>query len=78
VLSLGDHGRFGRGLRSLNQLPSVARALAENRLLIIHPDHNIEAGFLCHDNEIAMRTFRRGQEQADRLLRSDAVKKFLE
>ena len=65
-------------LRALNQHPSVARALAEGRLLLVWPDHPIEAGFLCYDNEVAMRTFRRGQEQADRLLRSDPVRRFLE
>jgi predicted acylesterase/phospholipase RssA len=65
-------------LRALNQSPPVARAVAENRLLVIFPDHPIEAGFLCYNNEVAMRTFRRGQEQADRLLRSDSVRRFLE
>ena len=65
-------------LRALNRDPSVARAIAENRLLVVSPDHPIEAGFLCYDNEVAMRTFRRGQEQADRLLRSDHVRRFLE
>jgi predicted acylesterase/phospholipase RssA len=65
-------------LRALNQYPSVARAIAESRLLVVSPDHPIEAGFLCYDNEVAMRTFRRGQEQADRLLHSDPVLRFLE
>jgi hypothetical protein len=65
-------------LRALNQFPSVAKAVAEGRLLVIFPDHPIEAGFLCYDNEVAMRTFRRGQEQADRLLGSDPVRRFLE
>ncbi len=65
-------------LRALNQYPSVARAVAENRWLVIFPDHPIEAGFLCYDNEVAMRTFRRGQEQADRLLRSDSVRRLLD
>jgi predicted acylesterase/phospholipase RssA len=65
-------------LRALNQYPSVAKAIAGNRMLVVLPDHPIEAGFLCCDNDVAMRTFRRGQEQADRLLRSDAVRRFLE
>jgi hypothetical protein len=63
-------------LNSLNSNPSVMKALSENRLLIIHPDHKIEAGFLCTDNEITMRTFHRGQEQALRLLRSKTVCDF--
>jgi len=65
-------------LRALNQHPSVAKAIVENRLLAVSPDHPIEAGFLCCDNDVAMRTFRRGQEQADRLLASDSVRRFLE
>ena len=65
-------------LRALNKYPSVARAVVEDRLLVVSPDHTIEAGFLCYDNEVAMKTFRRGQEQADRLLRSDSVRRFLE
>ncbi len=65
-------------LRSLNSYPSVSRALSENRMLLVYPDHKIEAGFLCVENDVAMRTFRRGQEQADRLLRSDAIRRFFE
>ncbi len=65
-------------LRSLNGYPSVSRALSENRMLLVYPDHKIEAGFLCVENDVAMRTFRRGQEQADRLLRSDAIRRFFE
>lgn len=64
-------------LRALNQYPSAAKALAENRLLVISPDHDVEASFLCYDNEVAMRTFRRGQEQGDRLLRTDSILRFL-
>ncbi len=48
-------------LRRLNTLPSVTRALNENRLLIISPDHKVEAGFLCMDHATTMRTFHRGQ-----------------
>jgi len=55
----------------------VARALAEGRLLIIHPDHKVEAGFLSFENEVIMRTFRRGQEQGRRLLASAHVRRFL-
>jgi hypothetical protein len=65
-------------LRRLNGHPSVREALADGRLLIIHPDHPVEAGFLCTDNDVIMRTFRRGQEQGDRLLASAAVRRFLE
>ena len=65
-------------LSCLNDFPSVAQALEENRLLVISPDHKVEAGFLCLDNAIAMRTFRRGQEQAERLLHSDKVRRFFE
>jgi hypothetical protein len=65
-------------LRHLNAFPSVARAAAENRFLVIHPDHKVEADFLCLDNDMAMRTFRRGQEQAQRLLRSEPVRRFFE
>lgn len=64
--------------RLLNKLPSVALALAERRLLVIHPDHKVEAGFLCMDHETTMDAFRRGQEQAERLLRSDTVRRFFE
>jgi hypothetical protein len=65
-------------LRSLNEHPKVAQAVKENRLLVIHPDHNVEAGFLCTDNPTVMRTFERGREQAQRLLRSDRVRRFFE
>jgi hypothetical protein len=65
-------------LHCLNQYPSVARAEKEKRLLVISPDHKVEAGFLCSDNTVAMRTFHRGQEQASRLLRSDDVRRFFE
>ena len=65
-------------LRPLNTYPSVARALNENRLLIISPDHKVEAGFLCMDHATTMRTFHRGREQAERLLRSDRVRGFFD
>ena len=45
---------------------------------MIGPDHSVEAGFLCYDNAVIMRTFRRGQEQAERLLRSGSFQRFLE
>jgi hypothetical protein len=63
-------------LNSLNTVPRVVKAIEENRLLVIHPDHKVEAGFLCMDNDKTMRTFHRGQEQADRLLRSEFVRRF--
>jgi hypothetical protein len=65
-------------LRSLNAFPSVARAFNESRLLLICPDHRVEAGFLCMDHATTMRTFHRGREQAERLLRSDKVRRFFE
>jgi hypothetical protein len=65
-------------LNSLNNLPSVIEAVRKNRLLIISPDHKVEAGFLCMDNATTMRTFHRGQEQAQRLLRSEHVRRFFE
>lgn len=65
-------------LRSLNEYPKVAQAVEENRLLVVHPDHKVEAGFLCTDNPTVMRTFERGRKQARRLLRSDRVRRFFE
>ncbi len=65
-------------LDRLNAFPSVSRALSENRLLVIHPDHKIEAGFLCMDPATTMRTFHRGQEQAHRLLSSEKIRRFFE
>jgi hypothetical protein len=65
-------------LRLLNDEPSIKEALRNPRLLVISPDHPVEAGFLCHDNAVIMRTFRRGQEQAERLLRSGPFLRFLE
>ena len=64
-------------LRTINDHPAVTRAIAEDRLLVIHPDHKVEAGFLSFEPEAIMRTFRRGQEQGRRLLASDRVRRFL-
>jgi hypothetical protein len=64
-------------LRRLNDDPRVRQAITDGALLVISPDHPIEAGFLCTKNDAIMRTFRRGQEQGDRLLRSDDVQRFL-
>jgi hypothetical protein len=64
-------------LRTINDHPAVERAAAEGRLLIIYPDHKVEAGFLSFENEVIMRTYRRGQEQGRRLLASDDVRRFL-
>jgi len=63
-------------LHKLNSLQSVLQAERENRLLVVHPDHKVEAGFLCMDHATTMRTFHRGQEQAHRLLRSEKVLQF--
>jgi hypothetical protein len=65
-------------LRRLNAFPGVTRAIAENRMLIIYPDHRVEAGFLCRDNPTIMRTFNRGREQGRRLLQSDRVRSFFD
>ena len=65
-------------LTRLNTHPRIVRAAKEDRLLVIYPDHKVEAGFLCLDNDTAMRTFNRGREQAHRLLRSPEVQKFFE
>ena len=64
-------------LRALNDHPSVARALADDRLLVIHPDHVVEAGFLCFDPVVIMRTFDRGRAQGRRLLASPHLRRFL-
>ncbi len=63
---------------SLNTFPSVAKAIEENRLLVISPDHKVEAGFLCMDHATTMRTFTRGREQAERLLKSENVRRFFD
>jgi predicted acylesterase/phospholipase RssA len=63
-------------LRCLNDFPSVAKALLDNRLLVVYPDHKVEAGFLCLDNPAIMRTFNRGREQGQRLLQSERIRKF--
>jgi patatin-like phospholipase len=65
-------------LRLLNEERTTKEALRDRRLLVISPDHSVEAGFLCYDNAVIMRTFRRGQEQAERLLRSGSFLRFLE
>jgi predicted acylesterase/phospholipase RssA len=65
-------------LVELKTNPSVAQAIQSKRLLIISPDHKVEAGFLCMDNATVMRTFHRGREQALRLLASDTVRRFFD
>ena len=64
-------------LRALNDHPSVTQAVADGRLVIIYPDHEIEAGFLCFDPTVIMRTFDRGREQGRRLLETAAVRRAL-
>jgi hypothetical protein len=64
-------------LRALNDHPSVARAVADDTLLVIHPDHVVEAGFLCFDPDVIMRTFERGREQGRRLLATPTLRSFL-
>ncbi len=65
-------------LRRLNSHPRVIRAMQENRMLIIRPDHKVEAGFLCVNNAEVMQTFWRGQEQARQWLQSDQAQHFFE
>lgn len=64
-------------LRALNDHPSVARGIKDDTLLIIHPDHPVEAGFLCFDPVVIMRTFERGRAQGRRLLASPHLRRFL-
>ena len=64
-------------LRALNDHPTVAKAIADGRLQIIHPDHTVEAGFLCFDPAMTMRTFDRGREQGRRLLGTEQLRRFL-
>ncbi len=65
-------------MRMLNSTPSVKEAICGRRLMIICPDHKVEASFLSRDNQVIMRTFRRGQEQAGRLLQSKEFRRFVE
>ena len=64
-------------LRTLNADPNVARALADGTLLVIHPDHVVEAGFLCFDPVVTMRTFERGRDQGRRLIATEPLRRFL-
>lgn len=64
-------------LRALNDQPTVARAIADDSLLVIHPDHVVEAGFLCFDPVVIMRTFEHGRAQGRRLLAEHHVRRFL-
>ncbi len=64
-------------LRALNDYPAVARAQADGSLLIIHPDHAVEASFLCLDPAVTMRTFERGREQGRRLLATEQVRRIV-
>jgi predicted acylesterase/phospholipase RssA len=80
VFSCDPKGRLwetSARLRLLNQERATQEALKRRKLLVIAPDHPVEAGFLCYDNAVIMRTFRRGQEQAERLLRSRVLQRFL-
>lgn len=64
-------------LRTIDAHPAVARASAEGRLLVLSPDHRVEAGFLSFDPAVIMRTFERGRDQGRRLLASGRVQRFL-
>ncbi|MFN8008294.1 MAG: hypothetical protein U0V70_14965 [Terriglobia bacterium] len=65
-------------LRCLNDDSMVQDDLRQNRLLVIYPDHPVEAGFLCQDNAPIMRTFERGQAQARRLIQTDSFRRWME
>ncbi len=64
-------------IRALNGHASVASAMANGSLLVIHPDHVVEASFLCLDPAVIMRTFERGREQGRRLLAAEHVRRLL-
>ncbi|MBZ5535929.1 MAG: patatin-like phospholipase family protein [Acidobacteriia bacterium] len=64
-------------LASLNSWEGVRRALEEERLYILFPDHPVEAGFLSTNNSRTMRTFTRGREQAQRVLSGERFKHFV-
>lgn len=64
-------------LRTIQGHPAVATAIESGALVVIHPDHEVEASFLCLDPVVTMRTFARGQEQGQRLLASDRFRRFL-
>ena len=64
-------------MRALNGHASVARAMADGSILVIHPDHVVEASFLCLDPAVIMRTFERGREQGRRLLATEHVRRLL-
>ena len=65
-------------LRQLSRYRPVQEDIRGNRLLVVHPDHKVEASFLCYDNAVILRTFQRGQEQAERLHNSDEFRRFFE
>jgi hypothetical protein len=64
-------------MASLNSWEGVRRALEEERLYILYPDHAVEAGFLSTDNSRTMRTFNRGREQGVRVLSGERFKHFV-
>jgi hypothetical protein len=64
-------------LASLNSWERVRRALEEERLFILFPDHAIEASFLSTDNSKTMRTFKRGREQGQKILSGKRFKRFV-
>ena len=79
IFSCDPHGKLwetSSRLRSLNHYGPLQKDIQENRLWVIHPDHKVEAGFLCYHNPVILRTFQRGQEQAGRLMRSDEFRRF--
>lgn len=65
-------------LRRWDDRWDVQQAMREGRLLIISPPRKLEAGTLCRDNRLIMKTFWQGAEQAEQVLRSDAGKRFFE
>jgi hypothetical protein len=56
----------------------IVEAVRNGRLVVLHPDHDIEASFLCVDNRRIMRTFGRGRAQAERIIKSRALDSFFD
>ncbi|MEE2962589.1 MAG: patatin-like phospholipase family protein [Acidobacteriota bacterium] len=80
IFCCDPHGRLWETslrLRTLNAHPTVARAIADGTLLVVHPDHPVEASFLSFDPEVIMRTFERGREQGRRLVEAESMRRFL-
>jgi hypothetical protein len=64
-------------LRALNDWEPVRRAIKEQKMFVLFPDHSLHAGFLSTDHRRAMQTFEGGREQGRRILTSEAFQEFL-